>query len=922
MLATGFVVSVAQAATETYIDPGDDYAKHLRSAREVTPLKSDAFGEQVSLYNGSTEFMLTDIAIPGNFSLPVQLGRQFQIEGRKIDSGNLGGFGEWDLDVPYIVGTFTADFGWKVLTANGYDRCTHPVVPDVAVYGTSDPSTNYQPFYDLIWDGNHLHVPGDGDQEMFVDNAAQFPAMTDGNAHPWITKSLYRIGCLAMTKNGYPGEAFVAVSPSGVKYTFDWVVVHPETAVPLYTTSDANNIKTTHYATRSRIFMLATRVEDRFGNWVSYTYSGDHLTHIDGYSRDGTPDGRFIALTYTNGVVTQATSNVGTWTYSYITNTVWPYINGLSLSAVTSPDGSQWTYSATGNLQLTRPPKDDYTYPTIHCQIEPDPKTGTFALTIGAPSGATSVFSFSYDRHWRNYVAYTCNDGNANHDYPKTYAFFDNFDLIAKEVSGPGAPSQHWSYSYLDPTGSYFDASAPYASAYVTSQTFIPPGTCNGCSLSRTTTVVGPTESTSYSFGAQYARNEGRLLGTSVSTLTGTVLKSASTGYVTDAEIGTLPFPDNTGLTLMPIFKSPLVSRLRPVRSSSTVQDGVTFTATNNSYDALANPLSVTHASSLGFTRSDATAYVHNTAKWVINQVNTVTDSGTGKVMSQTNYDAISALPIQQYQFGLFRQSMLYNTDGTLASVTDGNGHTTTASNWFRGVPRLITFADTTTQSAVVNDAGWLTSVADENGFATSYGYDVMGRLTQVTYPSGDSTVWNNSTQSFTKIATSEYGIPAGHWKLVSATGRGQTATIYDALWRPVVTITEDLDNAASQSFVVNRYDAGGRLAFASYPVGSLVTVNDVLDGTATAYDALGRVTSVQQNSELGVLTTTTEYLTGFQTRVTNPRGYQTTMSYQAFDAPSTEAPTAIVSPEAVTTTINRDTFGKPLTVTRTGVSP
>jgi hypothetical protein len=66
-------------------------------------------------------------------------------------------------------------------------------------------------------------------------------------------------------------------------------------------------------------------------------------------------------------------------------------------------------------------------------------------------------------------------------------------------------------------------------------------------------------------------------------------------------------------------------------------------------------------------------------------------------------------------------------------------------------------------------------------------------------------------------------------------------------------------------------------------------------------------------------LTTTTEYLPGFQTRVTNARNYQTTTSYQAFDTPETSRPAQIQQTGGVTTSIVRDVFGKPLTVTRTG---
>jgi len=62
-----------------------------------------------------------------------------------------------------------------------------------------------------------------------------------------------------------------------------------------------------------------------------------------------------------------------------------------------------------------------------------------------------------------------------------------------------------------------------------------------------------------------------------------------------------------------------------------------------------------------------------------------------------------------------------------------------------------------------------------------------------------------------------------------------------------------------------------------------------------------------------------TVFMTGFLTRVTNPRGIQTMTSYQAFDAPSTDSPVRIEAPEVALTTITRDGFGKPLQVTRCG---
>ena len=62
------------------------------------------------------------------------------------------------------------------------------------------------------------------------------------------------------------------------------------------------------------------------------------------------------------------------------------------------------------------------------------------------------------------------------------------------------------------------------------------------------------------------------------------------------------------------------------------------------------------------------------------------------------------------------------------------------------------------------------------------------------------------------------------------------------------------------------------------------------------------------QHSELGNLTTTTAYpATAFQAVVTNPRGFVTTTSYQAWDTPTTDFPVLIDHPEGAVTQIARE---------------
>lgn len=102
-------------------------------------------------------------------------------------------------------------------------------------------------------------------------------------------------------------------------------------------------------------------------------------------------------------------------------------------------------------------------------------------------------------------------------------------------------------------------------------------------------------------------------------------------------------------------------------------------------------------------------------------------------------------------------------------------------------------------------------------------------------------------------------------------------------------------------------------LSFASYPSAA----SDPSTGTWTEYDALNRPTSVSQDSEIGLLTTLTQYESGFRTRVTSPKGYQTITSYRAWDEPTNDYPIAIAHPGGAFTDIARDVLGKPTALTR-----
>ena len=349
------------------------------------------------------------------------------------------------------------------------------------------------------------------------------------------------------------------------------------------------------------------------------------------------------------------------------------------------------------------------------------------------------------------------------------------------------------------------------------------------------------------------------------------------------------------------------------------------------------------NASAQTYTKTEAITYHDNTAKWVLGQTATVTCvSGTpastacdnnasngSDVVSATTYDPVTALPLTASGFGKLQSTTTYNTNGTVATVKDGNNKTTTLANWKRGVPQQITFADGTYLSASVDDDGWLSWVEDENRYRTCYAFDLMGRLSQITYPAEatgacdtSETNWKKTQRAFVPVASAEYGIPAGHWRLTETTGNAAKITYYDGMWRPLLVREYDASNiSGTQRFTKTAYDVEGRVSFTSYPASSATAAaQQATDkGVTTFYDPLGRVSSTSQDSELGLLTTLMTYNTGFTTTVTNPRLQSTTTSYLAYDQPSTDWPLVITSPESAITTIARDTYGKPTSLTRSG---
>ena len=209
------LVTVSATAATTGgsgLKPWEDYPTHLKARQNITALSADqVFGDTVDWYSGSLSFAAVDAELPGLPGLPVRIGRKLSIQDRS-KVANLGRdlpFGDWDLDLPQLSGTFAS---------NWHDaRCSTAAPPTiVGPDGTSIFAREY-------WGGNHADMPGGG--EMLRADVDR-PKPQNGS-YLWVTAGDTYFSCLSSLANG-TGEGFLAVTKEGTKYWFNHMAQYQE----------------------------------------------------------------------------------------------------------------------------------------------------------------------------------------------------------------------------------------------------------------------------------------------------------------------------------------------------------------------------------------------------------------------------------------------------------------------------------------------------------------------------------------------------------------------------------------------------------------------------------------------------------------------------------------------------------------------
>jgi YD repeat-containing protein len=870
------------------------------AADAVTTLGSDLFGDRVNLFNGSLEFEQTDLQLPGNSALPVAIGRRYS-PGRDLRVRRQ--FGHWDLLLPRMGGTFSAS-GWRN-DGGGHDRCTRYTLPplEAAVAGISfNPEewvnpTQISRVIPLLprefHHGVQLDVPGTGAQPVLVRHPTHVDAPLDPSgqpqtsAFPLVTRGLWQIGCLPTLKN-HPGEGFVAISPEGVRYQFDWMTVH---ALPQLQ-KDGAVFSLLEY------HLVPTEVTDRFGNWVRYTFDPASpwlLTRIE------SNDGRVITITNAQGVAVQATDGSRVISYQYDSTG--------ELKQIVQADGSRWVFDLSG---LTTTNMADMGL-GANCDRPGTAPPDDLVGSMTHPSGAVGRFKMQYVYQGRTFVDRQCKfrvgststalGATIGARWPRLYI---TQSLLEKTITGPGLPALTWQYQ-----------------GGVSGFGWNP---CTGCPERKTVTVIEPGGNRkAYEYGIRWRVNEGQLL-RSFEGWTGTGwLRTTDHRYRTAAGQS---FQEEFGQSLLPQDSDWLASRNRPLDQRVTVQQGTTFRWEVHpnpalAFDALARPLRVLRYANPASVKDETTTYHDDRVRWVMGQVAAVFDHTAARTVQRTDFDA-RALPAARYAFDLRTERYQYYDDGNLYAVFNAGDRATWLGEWVRGQPGYATHADNAHERQSIGNLGrplWRTNAA---GTTHHYGYDAMGRLNRIDYPGGDPVAYHPTTVSFEQMGSAQYGLAPGHWRQLIATDKKRVHRHFDGFWRERLRITFDSDSPATTiSFVETRYDHEGRVVFVSYPQRSFDLVDQLRPGRRTDCDPLGRVKLEVQDSELGPLTTATEYLPlVFQKRVTNPRGFSTFFGYQVFDEPSENSLVDLWAPEGVHVHIQRDGFGKALSITRGGPGP
>lgn len=395
-----------------------NYEERLGDPRALSSIDPDSpFGEVVDPASGVTVFSVPVLTIPGNGGLDISVAYKLGV--RKIGLNT-----EWyfEQDEPHIGGSFSEAAGWTT-SMDGGARCSMPsgvFRPPVVASSNGRPGW-YEP--SEYWSGYAFSLPGGNTSYLNRFDSSQTPTPpTQGGPYHWATNGHWYFSCAPLVVGA--GEGFVGHSPNGLKYHFNKLQVWRD-LLPL----DKNNNNGQWLELyRQELRIYASKIEDRFGNYVAGLTASD---------------GRVVTRAISGSTVT-FTHGSQQWSV----NTAPPF-------TVTYPDGSQWRATVSGSIS------DHPHAPECYDNWQPPPG-GITTATITTRSGATGFFRFTQVPIGYSQVYGQCTPADNWEWVPSLLSWVPTTSLVEKTISGPGLASSTLNIDYGATNNCYIESSRFY----------------------------------------------------------------------------------------------------------------------------------------------------------------------------------------------------------------------------------------------------------------------------------------------------------------------------------------------------------------------------------------------------------------------------------------------------------------------------
>lgn len=670
------------------------------------------------------------------------------------------------------------------------------------------------------------------------DGSRHVLASGDGVDHAFITKSRWIGRCLPPELNKNAGGLLV-YSPEGLKYIF--------------------NIRGTVSPDKSGLSYFVSRIEDPQGNYLDFTYTPPPANATTQYillKKIVASDGRLVEFNYAGvnndviglrPVLSSVRGGGRTINYIYVDATWYSGTNWLPhyLESVAYPDGTKWSYT--------------YNHRSSQLNFIP----GRFSIaTMTSPTGLKTSYAYDYRQM-----------GND----PK-----EKLNVITRRtlsgVTGSTSSDHVWQYQYTKGYSPNNDK----------------------------TMVIAPTQCIRYehvgsnSISTAWALNRGLwkiglLVKKEIIDRSGLGC-GTDPGHVRRTETLVWGSQDITAQNEMRLYGLIEETETRaPLLLKKIIQqDGSSYT-TDYTYDKYGQPIKTVESGQK--TRTTTVAYVRPGGRWMLGKVASQTISGVSGSIANSYYPSTGKLS-QEDRFGVITKYTYFGS-GDLASQTDANNRVTNFADYYRGVPKKVTYPDGAVVNRVVNTRGTIASETDPLDRITTYTYDSMDRLASVTPPKG---------------ADSRLSISYGF----GSTGVAETLTrgVYKRVrqFNQLGQLIAQTESGGSAAIVVTaKYNPSGQKTFVSNP-------NYGLAGTLGenfSYDTLGRLTRITHAD--GTYVSMTQQ-SGNKVAVIDERSNPTTQSYAAYGEPDERVLIGISQPGGVQTALTVDNLGRVTAITQGGL--